>query len=196
MTETRFAETDRRHMARALTLAEQGLYTTTPNPRVGCVIVRDGHVLGEGWHRRAGEAHAEVAALADARDRGNDVRDATLYVTLEPCNHHGRTPPCVEALLAARIARVVAAMPDPNPVQATGASRLRQAGVSVDFGVLEREAAALNIGFISRMTRGTPWVRSKIAASLDGRAALASAESRWITGAAAGADGHAGRASA
>jgi diaminohydroxyphosphoribosylaminopyrimidine deaminase/5-amino-6-(5-phosphoribosylamino)uracil reductase len=196
VTETRSAETDRRHMARALALAEQGLYTTTPNPRVGCVIVRDGHVLGEGWHRRAGEAHAEVAALADARDRGNDVRDATLYVTLEPCNHHGRTPPCVEALLAARIARVVAAMPDPNPVQATGASRLRQAGVSVDFGVLEREAAALNIGFISRMTRGTPWVRSKIAASLDGRTALASGESRWITAAAARADGHAWRARA
>jgi diaminohydroxyphosphoribosylaminopyrimidine deaminase / 5-amino-6-(5-phosphoribosylamino)uracil reductase len=191
-----FSDDDRRHMTRALTLAERGLYTTTPNPRVGCVIVRDGRVVGEGWHRRAGEAHAEVAALADARERGHDVRGATLYVTLEPCNRHGRTPPCVDAVLAAGIARVVAAMHDPNPAQASGAHRLRDSGVNVVVGLLEAEAAALNVGFVARMSRGTPWVRSKIAASVDGRTALASGESQWITGAAARADGHAWRARA
>ena len=183
-------------MARALALAERGLFTTTPNPRVGCVIVRDGCVLGEGFHERAGLAHAEVAALADARTRGHDVRGATLYVTLEPCNRHGRTPPCVDAVLAAGIARVVAAMHDPNPAQASGAARLREHGVAVDVGLSEREASALNVGFVARMTRGTPWVRSKIAASLDGRTALPGGESRWITGAAARADGHAWRARA
>jgi len=191
-----FSDDDRRHMVRALALAERGLYTTTPNPRVGCVIVRDGRVVGEGWHRRAGEAHAEVAALADAREHGHDVRGATLYVTLEPCNRHGRTPPCVDAVLAAGIARVVAAMHDPNPAQASGAYRLRDSGVNVDVGLLEAEAAALNVGFVARMSRGTPWVRSKIAASVDGRTALASGESQWITGAAARADGHAWRARA
>jgi diaminohydroxyphosphoribosylaminopyrimidine deaminase/5-amino-6-(5-phosphoribosylamino)uracil reductase len=191
-----FSEEDRGHMARALALAERGLCTTTPNPRVGSVIVRDGHVLGEGWHARAGEAHAEVAALADARAKGRDVRGATLYVTLEPCNRHGRTPPCVDAVVAAGIARVVAAMHDPNPEQALGAARLREAGVQVDVGLLEGEATSLNVGFVSRMRRGRPWVRSKIAASLDGRTALASGESRWITGAAARADGHAWRARA
>lgn len=183
-------------MARALALAERGLYTATPNPRVGCVIVRDGRALGEGWHRRAGEAHAEVAALDDARARGHDVRGATLYVTLEPCNRHGRVPPCVDAVLDAGVARVVAAMHDPNPAQAAGAERLRHAGVRVDVGVLEDEAAALNVGFVARMTRGTPWVRAKIAASLDGRTALSGGDSRWITGAAARADGHAWRARA
>ena len=183
-------------MARALALAERGLYTTTPNPRVGCVIVKDGRIVGEGWHERAGEAHAEVAALADARAKRHDVRGATLYVTLEPCNRHGRTPPCVDAVVAAGIARVVAAILDPNPAQASGAARLREAGVVADVGLLDSEAAALNVGFISRMQRGLPWVRSKIAASLDGRTALASGESRWITGAAARADGHGWRARA
>jgi diaminohydroxyphosphoribosylaminopyrimidine deaminase/5-amino-6-(5-phosphoribosylamino)uracil reductase len=194
--EPSFTEDDRRHMARALALAERGLYTTTPNPRVGCVIVRDGSVLGEGFHERAGLAHAEVAALADARARGFDMRGATLYVTLEPCNRHGRTPPCVDAVLAAGIARVVAAMHDPNPAQASGAARLRESGVTVDVGLCEREASAMNAGFVARMTRGMPWVRSKIAASLDGRTALPDGESRWITGAAARADGHAWRARA
>ena len=191
-----FTEDDRRHMARALGLAARGLFTTTPNPRVGCVIVRDGRVLGEGFHERAGLAHAEVAALADARASGHDVRGATLYVTLEPCNRHGRTPPCVDAVLAAGIARVVAAAHDPNPAQASGAQRLREHGVAVEVGLCEREASELNAGFVARMTRGTPWVRSKIAASLDGRTALPGGESRWITGAAARADGHAWRARA
>jgi diaminohydroxyphosphoribosylaminopyrimidine deaminase / 5-amino-6-(5-phosphoribosylamino)uracil reductase len=191
-----FSDEDRRHMARALALAERGLCTTTPNPRVGCVIVKDGEVIGEGWHERAGEAHAEVAALADARARGRDTRGATLYATLEPCSRHGRTPPCVDAVLEAGISRVVAAMRDPNPAQNGGAERLRAAGVHVDVGLLEAEASALNVGFVSRMTRGRPWVRTKLAASLDGRTALASGESRWITGAAARADGHAWRARA
>jgi diaminohydroxyphosphoribosylaminopyrimidine deaminase/5-amino-6-(5-phosphoribosylamino)uracil reductase len=191
-----FSDADRSYMARALALAERGLYTTTPNPRVGCVIVKDGRIVGEGWHARAGEAHAEVAALADARDKGHDVREAALYVTLEPCNRHGRTPPCVDAVIDAGIARVVAAMHDPNPAQASGAARLREAGVQVEVGLLDSEAAMLNVGFVSRMQRGLPWMRSKIAASLDGRTALASGESRWITGAAARADGHAWRARA
>ena len=191
-----FTEDDRRHMARALVLAERGLFTTTPNPRVGCVIVRDGRVLGEGFHERAGLAHAEVAALADARANGRDVRGATLYVTLEPCNRYGRTPPCVDAVLAAGVARVVAAMHDPDPAQESGARRLREHGIVVDVGLCEREASALNVGFVARMTRGTPWVRSKVAASLDGRTALPGGESRWITGAAARADAHAWRARA
>jgi diaminohydroxyphosphoribosylaminopyrimidine deaminase / 5-amino-6-(5-phosphoribosylamino)uracil reductase len=183
-------------MARALVLAERGLYTTTPNPRVGCVIVRGGAVLGEGWHQRAGEAHAEVAALADAHDKGRDVRGATVYVTLEPCNRHGRTPPCVDALLEARVARVVAAMHDPNPEQMSGGLRLREAGIAVDVGLLETEAIALNVGFVSRIERGRPWVRSKIAASIDGRTALLGGESQWITSPVARADGHAWRARA
>lgn len=191
-----FSDEDRRHMARALALAERGLYTTTPNPRVGCVIVKDGVVIGEGWHARAGEAHAEAVALDDARAKGRDTRGATLYATLEPCNRHGRTPPCVDAVLAADIGRVVAAMHDPNPAQDGGAQRLRLAGVRVDIGLLEGEAAALNAGFVSRVTRGRPWLRTKLAASLDGRTALASGESRWITSAAARADGHAWRARA
>jgi diaminohydroxyphosphoribosylaminopyrimidine deaminase/5-amino-6-(5-phosphoribosylamino)uracil reductase len=174
----------------------RGQYTSTPTPRVGCVIVASGAVIGEGWHERAGGAHAEVAALADARARGRDPRGATLYVTLEPCNSHGRTPPCVDTVLAAGVARVVAAMRDPNPAQAGGAERLRAAGVRLDVGLLEAEALALNPGFVARMTRGRPWVRTKLATSLDGRTALASGESRWITGAAARADGHAWRARA
>ena len=196
MTGAAFCDGDARSMARALALAANGLYTTTPNPRVGCVIVKDGAVVGEGWHARAGEPHAEALALSDARARGADTRGATLYVTLEPCNRHGRTPPCVDAILAAGIVRVVAAMRDPNPSQAGGSERLREGGVAVDVGLLEDGATALNAGFVSRMTRGRPWVRTKIAASLDGRTALAGGESQWITGAAARADGHAWRARA
>jgi len=193
---TAFSDADRAHMARALALAERGLFTTTPNPRVGCVIVKDGAVIGEGWHERAGAPHAEVNALADARGRGLDPRGATLYVTLEPCNHVGRTPPCATEVIAAGLRRVVAATADPNPDAAHGAARLQAAGVAVDLGLLEDEARELNIGFVSRMTRGLPWVRMKVAASLDGRTALASGVSQWITGEAARADGHRWRARA
>ena len=189
-----FKPEDHTHMARALQLAAQGLHTTTPNPRVGCVIVRDGAVVGEGWHARAGEAHAETLALAAA---GGKAAGATVYVTLEPCAHHGRTPPCVDALVKAKPARVVAAMQDPNPQTAgQGFAKLRAAGIAVDTGLMENEARELNIGFISRMTRGTPWVRMKVAASLDGRTALADGQSQWITGAEARRDGHAWRARA
>jgi diaminohydroxyphosphoribosylaminopyrimidine deaminase/5-amino-6-(5-phosphoribosylamino)uracil reductase len=191
-----FTHTDREHMARSLALAERGLYSTMPNPRVGSVIVKDGVVIGEGFHVRAGEPHAEVNALADARARGGDARGATMYVTLEPCNHHGRTPPCVDAVIEAGITRVVAAMRDPNPKQANGGDRLRAAGIDVAFGLLAAEASELNIGFVWRMTRGRPWVRAKLAASLDGRTALANGESQWITGAEARADGHKWRARA
>jgi len=171
---------DARHMARALELARRGLYTTHPNPRVGCVIVRDQQVVGEGWHVRAGEPHAEVHAL---RQAGEDARGATAYVTLEPCSHHGRTPPCAEALVNAGLARVVVAMQDPNPqVAGRGLERLRQAGISVRCGVLEQEARALNPGFLKRMEHGLPYVRVKLAMSLDGRTAMASGESQWITG--------------
>jgi diaminohydroxyphosphoribosylaminopyrimidine deaminase/5-amino-6-(5-phosphoribosylamino)uracil reductase len=183
-------------MARALALAERGLCTTTPNPRVGCVIVKDGIVIGEGWHERAGAPHAEVNALAEVRGRGQDPRGATLYVTLEPCNHSGRTPPCATEVIAAGVGRVVMAMADPNPEAAHGAGRLRAAGIAVDAGLLEIDARELNIGFVSRMTRGRPWVRMKAAASLDGRTALSSGESQWITGEAARADGHRWRARA
>ena len=193
---TSFTDFDRASMTRALALAELGLFTTTPNPRVGCVIARDGAVIGEGFHARAGEAHAEVQALADAGTRGQDVRGATLYVTLEPCNHHGRTPPCVDAILAAGVARVVAAMPDPNPAASEGAGRLRSAGVDVAIGLMAPEARELNLGFVSRMTRGTPWVRVKTATSIDGRTALANGASQWITGEVARADGHRWRARA
>lgn len=181
-------------MARALQLAERGLYSTSPNPRVGCVLVRDGAVVGEGWHVRAGEAHAEVHALQAA---GAAARGATAYVTLEPCNHHGRTPPCVDALLAAGVVRVVAAMEDPNPLVAgQGLARLRAAGVATGHGLLEDAARELNIGFVARMTRGRPWLRLKAAASLDGRTALANGESQWITGPEARRDGHRWRARA
>jgi diaminohydroxyphosphoribosylaminopyrimidine deaminase/5-amino-6-(5-phosphoribosylamino)uracil reductase len=177
---------DVRHMARALQLAKRGLYTTDPNPRVGCVIVRDGQVVGEGWHRRAGEPHAEAHALAAA---GQQARGATAYVSLEPCCHHGRTPPCSEALVKAGVARVVAAMPDPNPrVASQGIADLEKAGIRVDIGLLQAESERLNPGFISRMTRGRPYLRVKLAASLDGRTALANGESKWITGEAARAD--------
>jgi diaminohydroxyphosphoribosylaminopyrimidine deaminase/5-amino-6-(5-phosphoribosylamino)uracil reductase len=194
VTSSSFTDGERRYMAHALALAERGLCTTTPNPRVGCVIVKDREVIGEGFHERAGGAHAEVVALSDARAKGRNVRGATVYSTLEPCNRQGRTPPCVDALIAAGVARVVAAMPDPNPDQGGGAERLRVGGIAVDVGLLEEEARALNAGFVSRMTRGRPWVRTKIAASLDGRTALVDGESQWITGAAARADGHAWRA--
>lgn len=177
---------DYTHMAQALRLAERGLYTTDPNPRVGCVIVRDGEVVGEGWHERVGESHAEVHALRQAGDR---ARAATAYVTLEPCSHHGRTPPCADALLNAGVARVVAAMVDPNPkVAGQGLARLEQAGIETAVGLLEAEARQLNPGFISRFTRGRPYVRCKLAMSLDGRTALASGESKWITGEAARED--------
>ncbi|WP_242467114.1 bifunctional diaminohydroxyphosphoribosylaminopyrimidine deaminase/5-amino-6-(5-phosphoribosylamino)uracil reductase RibD [Ectothiorhodospira shaposhnikovii] len=181
-----FSGRDHRLMGRALQLARRGLYTTDPNPRVGCVVARDGHVLGEGFHVRAGEPHAEVLALAHA---GEAARGATAYVTLEPCSHHGRTPPCADALLRAGVGRVVAAMTDPNPLVAgRGLERLRAAGVAVAAGLMEAEARALNPGFVSRMERGRPWVRVKLAASLDGRTAMASGESRWITGEAARQD--------
>jgi diaminohydroxyphosphoribosylaminopyrimidine deaminase / 5-amino-6-(5-phosphoribosylamino)uracil reductase len=177
---------DSQWMAQALRLAERGLYTTSPNPRVGCVLVNKNQVVGEGWHERAGEPHAEVHAL---RVAGELARGATAYVTLEPCSHHGRTPPCADALIAAGVSRVVAAMQDPNPLVAgQGLQKLHAAGIETECGLMEATARELNIGFVSRMARGTPWVRSKIAASLDGRTALANGTSKWITGAAARRD--------
>lgn len=177
---------DHSFMARALQLARLGLFSTHPNPRVGCVIVRDGAIVGEGWHQRAGEPHAEVHALRQAGER---ARGATAYVTLEPCSHHGRTGPCAEALVNAGVSRVVAAMSDPNPLVAgRGLRRLQEAGIEVSCGVLEAEAAELNAGFIKRMQSGLPLVRVKLAMSLDGRTAMASGESQWITGPAARAE--------
>ena len=185
---------DTEFMARALTLAQRGLYTTTPNPRVGCVIVRDGAIVGEGWHERAGAPHAEINALAAAREQ---ARGSTLYVTLEPCHHHGRTPPCDEALIAAGIGRLVVAMRDPDRRTAgMGIERIRGSGIEVDVGVLEDEARELNIGFVSRHSRGRPWVRMKVAASFDGGTALANGQSQWITGEPARSDGHRWRAQA
>ncbi len=173
-------------MARALQLAARGLYGTDPNPRVGCVIVRDGQVVGEGWHQRAGEPHAEVFAL---RAAGEQARGATAYVTLEPCAHHGRTPPCAEALIAAGVARVVAAMEDPFPqVAGKGLQMLRDAGIATEVGLMAAEAEQLNIGFVSRLRRGRPWVRLKMAMSLDGRTAMANGDSKWISCDAARAD--------
>jgi diaminohydroxyphosphoribosylaminopyrimidine deaminase / 5-amino-6-(5-phosphoribosylamino)uracil reductase len=174
---------DHSAMARALELAARGLTTTQPNPRVGCVIARDGRIVGEGWHERAGEAHAEVLAL---RAAGAAAAGATAYVTLEPCSHFGRTPPCADALLEARIGRVVFAINDPNPkVGGSGARHLGEAGIAVQCGLLAREAEELNSGYLSRMRRGRPWVRVKLGMSLDGRTALANGASRWITGQAA-----------
>ena len=187
-----FSESDHRFMAHALRLAERGLYTTTPNPRVGCVIVRDGVIVGEGWHERAGEPHAEAHALRGAGER---ARGATAYVTLEPCNHTGRTPPCATALIQSGIARVVAAMVDPNPLVAgTGLRALSDVGLETAAGLLESQAQELNIGFVSRMRRGRPWLRMKVAASLDGKTALNNGESQWITGEGARRDGHLWRA--
>jgi diaminohydroxyphosphoribosylaminopyrimidine deaminase/5-amino-6-(5-phosphoribosylamino)uracil reductase len=181
-----FVATDHRHMARALQLAARGLFTADPNPRVGCVLVRDGQVVGEGWHERAGEPHAEIHALAQAAEQ---ARGATAYVSLEPCSHQGRTPPCSTALIEAGVVRVIAAMEDPNPLVAgSGLAALRQAGIEVGSGLLAAEAAQLNPGFVKRMRSGLPWVRCKLAMSLDGRTAMASGESRWITGEAARRD--------
>jgi diaminohydroxyphosphoribosylaminopyrimidine deaminase/5-amino-6-(5-phosphoribosylamino)uracil reductase len=189
-----FSPADREHMAEALRLAEKGLFTTTPNPRVGCVIVREGETVGAGWHEKTGGPHAEIVAL---RAAGARARGATAYVSLEPCSHQGRTPPCVDALIEAGIARVVAAMQDPNAkVAGSGFAHLRAAGIQVEYGLMQDEARALNIGFVSRMSRGRPWLRMKIAASLDGRTALANGQSQWITGPEARRDGHAWRARA
>jgi diaminohydroxyphosphoribosylaminopyrimidine deaminase / 5-amino-6-(5-phosphoribosylamino)uracil reductase len=189
-----FSAADHRFMQQALELAGRGLFTTTPNPRVGCVIVKDGEVVGTGWHEKAGLQHAEVLALSEA---GARAHNATLYLNLEPCSHHGRTPPCADAIVIAGVARVVVSMQDPNPkVAGGGFAKLRAAGMRVESGLMEEEARELNIGFVARMTRGRPWVRMKIAASLDGRTALANGKSQWITGEAARQDGHRWRARA
>ncbi len=183
---TKSKDVDHLFMARAIQLAQRGIYTTHPNPRVGCVVVRQDEIVGEGWHMRAGEPHAEVHALNAAAERS---AAATVYVTLEPCSHFGRTPPCAKALVKAGVKRVVVAMSDPNPqVAGKGIAALRAAGIEVAEGVLQAEAAALNPGFISRFTRGRPFVRCKLAMSLDGRTAMASGESKWITSAAARRD--------
>ncbi|WP_405023478.1 bifunctional diaminohydroxyphosphoribosylaminopyrimidine deaminase/5-amino-6-(5-phosphoribosylamino)uracil reductase RibD [Limnohabitans sp.] len=197
-THTPFTVTDTAHMAQALALAEQALFITSPNPRVGCVIVgADGAVLGSGHTQRAGGAHAEIMALRDAQGHRRDVAGATAYVTLEPCSHQGRTSPCCDVLIQAGLARVVVALQDPNPqVVGQGIARLRAAGVQVDVGLREAQAHELNLGFFKRMTHGTPWVRLKIAASLDGQTALENGVSQWITSAPARDDGHAWRARA
>jgi diaminohydroxyphosphoribosylaminopyrimidine deaminase/5-amino-6-(5-phosphoribosylamino)uracil reductase len=175
------------YMARAIQLAKNGRYTTDPNPRVGCVLVKDGAIIGEGWHVKAGLGHAEIEALTSTPDAHN----ATAYVTLEPCSHHGRTPPCCDALINAGISRVVVAMQDPNPlVSGRGLAALRAAGIQVTVGVLEADAFALNRGFIKRMREHRPFIRSKLAMSLDGRTAMASGESKWITSTEARADVH------
>jgi diaminohydroxyphosphoribosylaminopyrimidine deaminase/5-amino-6-(5-phosphoribosylamino)uracil reductase len=182
-------------MRRALVLAESVLYCTAPNPRVGAIIVRDGVILGQGATQPVGGSHAEVCALNDACRRGADVQGATVYVTLEPCSHHGRTPPCVNQLVQARVGRVVVAMGDPNPcVAGQGYAILRDAGIEVIWGVCTQEALALNVGFVARITRATPWLWAKMAASLDGRSALQNGQSQWITGKPARADGHHWRA--
>ena len=189
------ADPDLHWMNLALAQAERALYITSPNPRVGCVIVRDGRLLAQGSTQRAGGPHAEVMALRQAAERGLDVAGATVYVTLEPCSHYGRTPPCVDALIKARPARVVIALVDPNPlVGGQGVARLREAGIAVVTGVGAQQALAQNPGFIARMTRRTPWLWMKLAATLDGRIALPNGKSQWITGEAARADGHHWRA--
>ncbi len=184
-------------MRRSLQIAERGLFSTTPNPRVGCVIVREGHILGEGYTQPPGGNHAEIEALNDVRRHGFDTLGATVYVTLEPCSHFGRTPPCTDALIKAGVAKVVIAIQDPNPLVAgQGVAKLKAAGIEVVCGVLEHEAREMNIGFFSRMERGRPWVRLKIAASLDGKTALHNGQSQWLTSQAARDDGHAWRARA
>lgn len=181
-----FSVLDHLHMANALRLAERGAYTTRPNPMVGCVIAQGERVVGQGWHQRAGGPHAEVFAL---REAGEAARGATAYVTLEPCAHHGRTPPCALALIEAGVARVVAAMRDPFPqVDGGGFELLRQAGIVVERGLMQAQARELNRGFLSRVERGRPWVRIKLAASLDGRTGMADGSSKWITGPAARED--------
>lgn len=184
-------------MRLALEWAAKGMYITAPNPRVGCVIVRDGEVIGAGHTQPPGQAHAEIMALRDAEQRGHDVRGATAYVSLEPCSHFGRTPPCSDALVRAGLGRVVAALGDPNPlVGGRGMAQLEAAGIEVASGVLADQAYEMNIGFFHRMRFGRPWVRLKVAASLDGATALENGKSQWITGPAARADGHAWRARA
>ena len=188
-----FSPFDQAMMRRALEVAEKGLFTTTPNPRVGCVVAKDERIVGEGWHERAGAPHAEVIALNAA---GARAADSTVYVTLEPCNHYGRTPPCVTKLVECKVKRVVAAMRDPNPRSLEGGNALEGAGIRFEHGLMEAEARELNIGFVSRMTRARPWVRLKIAATLDGRSALPDGRSQWITGAEARRDAHRWRARA
>lgn len=188
-----FSAADHAYMSQALQLAEKGLYSTSPNPRVGCLIVRDDRVIGRGWHEKTGCAHAETRALDSVTTLtgSTDVRSATVYLTLEPCSHYGHTPPCVDALIRAGVARVVMAMQDPDPrVAGKGAALLRQAGIAAETGLMEDQAGTLNAGFVSRMVRKRPWVRTKIAASLDGKTALNNGVSQWITGEAARRDGH------
>jgi diaminohydroxyphosphoribosylaminopyrimidine deaminase/5-amino-6-(5-phosphoribosylamino)uracil reductase len=190
---TAFSAFDHAMMRRALALAEKGLYTATPNPRVGCVLTQGERIVGEGWHEKTGAPHAEANALATA---ANAAKGATAYISLEPCNHHGKTPPCADALVRAGVARVVAALRDPNSQAAKGGEKLAAAGIRFESGLMAEDARELNIGFVSRMTRGRPWVRMKIAATLDGRTALANGKSQWITGAEARKDGHRWRARA
>lgn len=192
-----YSAVDHQFMSEALALAQKALYLSNPNPRVGCAIVKNGQIIGRGYTQKVGGPHAEIVALADVQANGFDPMGATIYVTLEPCNHTGRTPPCVDAIIAARPAVVIVAMTDPNPLVAgKGIERLRAAGIEVRCGLLESEASKLNLGFISRMTRGLPWVRLKIAATLDGKTALPNGQSQWITGPLARADGHHWRAQA
>ena len=187
-----FSSADHAYMSQALQLAEKGLYSTSPNPRVGCVIVHDSQVVGSGWHVSAGQPHAEINALDAA---GTVARGATVYLTLEPCSHHGHTPPCVEALVKAKVAKVIIAMQDPNPlVEGKGLSLLKRSKIKVQIGLMKAEAEELNIGFVTRMRHNRPWVRMKIAASLDGKIALNNGSSQWITGEAARSDGHRFRA--
>ena len=192
-----FTAEDTQFMHLAIEQAQQALYLSNPNPRVGCVIVKEGQCIGVGHTQAVGGPHAEIEALKDARTQGHNPQGATVYVTLEPCSHTGRTAPCVEALIAAKVAKVSIAMSDPNPlVSGQGIQQLRAAGIVVQMGLLEAEARALNPGFIRRMCQGLPWVRMKMAASLDGKTALPSGESQWITGPLARADGHHWRAQA
>ena len=192
-----YSAIDHQFMSEALAEAQKALYLSNPNPRVGCVIVKSGRVIGRGYTQKVGGAHAEVQALANAKAHGVDPAGSTIYVTLEPCNHTGKTPPCVDALITAKPAMVIVAMSDPNPlVGGKGLERLQAAGIKVRCGLLESEAQALNPGFISRMTQGLPWVRMKTAASLDGKTALPNGQSQWITGPVARADGHHWRAQA
>jgi diaminohydroxyphosphoribosylaminopyrimidine deaminase/5-amino-6-(5-phosphoribosylamino)uracil reductase len=192
-----FTKDDADFMRLAIATAQKSLYLSNPNPRVGCVIVKAGQVIGTGFTQQVGLAHAEIEALADAHKHSADLSGSTMYVSLEPCCHVGRTPPCTQAIIAAKPARVVIAMQDPNPlVGGKGIQQMAAAGIQVECGLLEEEAAALNPGFISRMTRGLPWVRLKVAASLDGKTALPNGQSQWITGAAARDDGHHWRAQA
>lgn len=192
-----YTAVDHQFMSEAFAQAQNALYLSNPNPRVGCVIVKDGQVIGRGFTQKVGGPHAEVQALADVRARGIDPAGSTIYVTLEPCSHMGKTPPCVDALIAAKPAVVIVSMVDPNPlVGGKGLERLKAAGIDVRCGLLESEARELNLGFISRMTRGLPWVRMKIAASLDGKTALPNGQSQWITGPLARVDGHHWRAQA